>query len=197
MDKKKILKICLIMIVLIIAILLFCMIRNYTIAKNIINENVDKAINSESIYAKTTIKEGENIRETFDNYKKENKELTVNEMNNEDGTQSIITTYIDGINSTTYYATNRRLLAVEKDNLLRDYVVTTSYPDVISVEMIDRDFWDKIFNVGTIYIKGKSSSIVFSIVKDPERCFNELQEIIRKKQSEISYPNISDDERKI
>ena len=101
------------------------------------------------------------------------------------------------INSTTYYATNRRLLAVEKDNLLRDYVVTTSYPDVISVEMIDRDFWDKIFNVGTIYIKGKSSSIVFSIVKDPERCFNELQEIIRKKQSEISYPNISDDERKI
>lgn len=103
MDKKKILKICLIMIVLIIAILLFCMIRNYTIAKNIINENVDKAINSESIYAKTTIKEGENIRETFDNYKKENKELTVNKMNNEDGTQSIISTYIDGKNSTTYY----------------------------------------------------------------------------------------------
>ena len=51
------------------------------------------------------------------------------------------------INSTTYYATNRRLLAVEKDNLLRDYVVTTSYPDVISVEMIDRDFWDKILSV--------------------------------------------------
>ena len=102
MDKKKILIICLIMIVLIIAILLFCMIRNYTIAKNIIDENVDKAINSESIYAKTTIK-GDIINQTFDNYKKENKELSIFKTNHEDGTQSIITTYIDGKNSTTYY----------------------------------------------------------------------------------------------
>lgn len=102
MDKKKILKICLIMIVLIIAILLFCMIRNYTIAKNIIDENVDKAINSESVYAKTTIK-GDIINQTFDNYKKENKELSIFKTNHEDGTQSVITTYTEGTNRTTYY----------------------------------------------------------------------------------------------
>ena len=116
MDKKKILKICLIMIVLIIAILLFCMIRNYTIAKNIIDENVDKAINSESIYAKTTIKEGENIRETFDNYKKGDKELTINIMNNEDGNSTKISMYIDGDKETIYYE-NKAGKFVQQDEI--------------------------------------------------------------------------------
>lgn len=116
MDKKKILKICLIMIILIIAILLFCMIRNYTIAKNIINENVDKAINSESIYAKTTIKEGENISETFENYKKGDKELTINIMNNEDGNSTKISMYIDGDKETIYYE-NKAGKFVQQDEI--------------------------------------------------------------------------------
>lgn len=116
MDKKKILKICLIMIVLIIAILLFCMIRNYTIAKNIIDENVDKAINSESIYAKTTIKEEENISETFENYKKGDKELTINIMNNEDGNSTKISMYIDGDKETIYYE-NKAGKFVQQDEI--------------------------------------------------------------------------------
>lgn len=107
MDKKKIIKICLIVLALILVFTLVYMIRNYIIAKDIIEKNVAKALQSESIHTKTTIIEGDNVRETFDNYKKDDKELTLNIMNSgENGTEATIATYVQGTNKTTYYDNN-------------------------------------------------------------------------------------------
>ena len=104
MNKKKIIKICLIVLALILVLALVYMIRNYIIAKNIIEKNVAKALQSESIHTKTIIKEGDNVREIFDNYKKDDKELTINVMHSEgNDIETTIATYVHGTNKNTYY----------------------------------------------------------------------------------------------
>lgn len=102
MEKKKIIKICIIVLAVVVVLVLVYMTRNYIIAKNIIDKNVAKAVQSESIHTKTIIKEGENVKETFDNYKKGDKELTINIMNNEDGSETKISVYTVGTSKKTY-----------------------------------------------------------------------------------------------
>ena len=197
MEKKKIIKICLIVLAIVVVLALVYMIRNYIIAKDIIDKNVAKAVQSESIHTKTIIKEGENVRETFDNYKKGNKELTINIMNNEDGSETKISMYTVGTNETTYYE-NKEGKFVEQEEVQEMPAITEeeAYAQFEKESKISTFFAEAFTSFKTVKIDGKDCYLIekseLPIFKDFENGKNK-NEIYVDKETGLIIKTVIDD----
>lgn len=185
MEKKKIIKICIIVLALVVVLVLVYMTRNYIIAKDIIDKNVAKAVQSESIHTKTIIKEGENVRETFDNYKKGDKELTINIMNNEDGSETKISMYTVGTNETTYYE-NKEGKFVEQEEVQEMPVITEedAYAQFEKESKLETFFAGAFTSFKSVNIDGKDCYLIekseLPIFKDFENGKNKTEIYVDK-----------------
>lgn len=113
MNKKKIVKIIIAILLIIIALLAIHTIRNFTIIKQL-QENIKPYISSSNYHIKSVATEESGTIITINYYKKDDKETMIMERNL-DGEISKISTYVNGGKTDTFYD-NKDSKVVELDS---------------------------------------------------------------------------------